>query len=44
MYGDYLCPDCGSCTNAHDPQCSYNQASHADVEKEYTDTISRLNQ
>ncbi len=39
---DYPCPDCRTTSNLHGPDCEFEGASWADIEKAYTDLVAVL--
>ena len=39
---DYPCPDCRTTSNLHGPDCEFEGASWADIEKAYTDIVAVL--
>ena len=39
---DYPCPDCRTTSNLHGPDCEFEGASWADIEKAYTDVVAVL--
>ncbi|WP_276299711.1 DUF7474 family protein [Halorussus lipolyticus] len=39
---DYPCPDCRTTSNLHGPDCEFEGAAWADIEKAYTDIVAVL--